>query len=248
MSTPTTTARGAAQRAMSPVAQPIVRATLALAGVAIVGAMVLSYSAQAALAQRCGLGSLLAWLFPVVVDVPLVASTLAATAMHAYPWRARAMPMATLLGYVAVSVWLNAMHAATLGAEIPTWLRVVILSIPAVTLAVVVELALVVSRRSEPRPARRAAQQVVQAVPAAVVERGVAVAQPSQPREQARNVDVQSRDDAPRSRRVYTDQQRQDALRLASEGLSQRQIAEAVDASKSAVQSWLAQTGVGAAA
>ena len=136
--TSTPTARGAAQRAASPVAQPIVRATLVLAGVAILGAMVLSYSAQAALAARCGLGAILAWLYPVVVDVPLVAATLAATAMHSYPWRSRAMPMATLLGYVGVSVWLNAEHAAYMDESVPQWLRVVILSIPALTLAVVV--------------------------------------------------------------------------------------------------------------
>ena len=226
--------------ATSPVGQPIVRATLALAAVAIVGAMVLSYSAQAALAERCGLGSLLAWLFPVVVDVPLVASTLAATAMHSYAWRARAMPMMTLLGYVAVSVWLNAMHAATLGAEIPTWLRVVILSIPAVTLAVVVELALVVSRRSEPRPARRAAATLatLTTAPALALEPAPVAQQPQQPRQ---NATVADRDGTPRSKRVYSAEQREQALALAAQGLSQRAVAERVGASKSVVQAWLAQ-------
>lgn len=229
------TAKTTRAASASPVSQPIVRATLALAGVTIVAAMILSYSAQAALAERCGLNYISAWLFPVVVDVPLVASTLAATAMRNYTLRARAFPMLTLLGYVGISVWLNAEHAATLGTPIPTGLRVTILSIPALTLAVVVELALVVSRRSEPRAIK----------PARTIEVPPAVA-------------VQTRTDAPSTgairngataKRTYTDSDRAEWDRLSSEGLSGRKIALATGASSSAVQMYLASKGaVGAVA
>lgn len=212
--------------AASPVAQPIVRATLALAGIAIVGAMVLSYSAQATLAAQCGLPELLAWVYPVVVDVPLLVATLALTAMHSYAWRARAMPMMSLLLYVGLSVWLNAMHAVYLGVAVPLWLRVTILAIPAVTLAVVVELSLVVSRRAEPRPARPIPLAASQPVP--VLARATTLTTPAP----ARPATVR-----PAATRVGADRDAEaDEVRaLSLGGHSERQIAAQLSLSRSRV-------------
>lgn len=105
-----------------------------------------------------------------------------------------------------------------------------------------------VRARRASRAARRVAQQAAQAAPTPTLEPAAAtVAQAHEPHNQRQSANVPGRDGSERPRRVYTPEQREQALALAAQGLSQRQIAEQVDASKSAVQAWLA-AGVGAAA
>lgn len=231
--------------APSPVGQAIVKVTLVLVAAGVAASLAISYAALAELAKRCGLSGPLAWAFPLTVDLPVVSATLALTAMHRYSRREKAMPTGVLLLYVALSVWLNAVHAQYLDAPtVPTGLRVAILAIAPLTIALLVEMAVVVSRRAEPARSKRAKMPTpslssspvptVQALtsdtpaPTAPADGAVPAPRPAQGQ------------DGTARRRTYSDEDRAAAVQMAREGHSRSQIAAALGISRGTIVAWTA--------
>jgi len=252
----TTAARKAAPKKTAPRSVPrvILRVTYLLVAVAGVGSLVLSYAALMRLGAACGLNDVSAAIFPLILDAPLVGASVAYAALAAHPTRARAFPLALLCGYALVSVLGNACEAAYAGDAIPTALRVAWLSVPPVTLVLIVELGLVVGRRAaepvktKPTPAASVAEPVVEApAPAPAVVVPEPVVEPEPLHVVAEPVDAPA--PAPRAARVAMTPELEARIReLRAGGLSLAAIASETGASKTAVGTALKRAQVGEAA
>jgi hypothetical protein len=87
----------------------------AVAGVLLLaaGAFVLSYSALHAVAVAAGINPGLAGLYPLIIDGFLTIASLAALHLRDHGPRVTWYPWALLGGFFTVSVWCNALHAAS---------------------------------------------------------------------------------------------------------------------------------------
>ncbi len=221
--------------------------------VALLGATSLaaSFSGLIAVAEWARLRPELRWTTPVGLDGAILVYTAAALVRRARGESTRLAWIGVIAG-TTLSATANAVHvlaAGTAALDAP-WVRAVGAGIaalaPILAALSVHQLAdlAVAGPDEDVAPARRqrAAQRATLAAPPPVLEVAAPVAlQPQQPRSQAQNVNVVDRDGSPRSKRTYTPEQRAEALALAAQGQSQRQIADAVGASKSVIQSWLSQ-------
>ena len=208
-------------------------------------AMAMSFAGLAGVVGWTGLPDWARWTLPIALDGGMVAFTFAAFARRA-EGRSAAYQWAMVILATAVSATANASHVAlptmpqakgaqvivgaSLMAFVPVW--------AALSAHQVADL--VAPARPEPTPARRPVAAVVTDTPAlsaasvaaapALLARPRATARPTAPRPVL--------DDAAKA------EARQEAARLAAEGLSQRQIAERLGASKSSVARWLSSEAV----
>ncbi|NED96850.1 DUF2637 domain-containing protein [Phytoactinopolyspora alkaliphila] len=90
----------------------LVSLAIAVALLAI-AAFTLSFDALRDLALIAGLNRRLVWLWPIVVDGFIVIATIAAVLLRPRGWKVAWYPWFTLMLAAAVSVWGNALHAAT---------------------------------------------------------------------------------------------------------------------------------------
>lgn len=176
---------------------PLMALTVAIA----LMAFILSFDALRTLAVACGVQSGLSWMFPLIIDAPVLAFTWATWVFktrglgQAYPW-------AMLLVFSAVSLVGNALHAhpvETNGLLLPDWGASLLMTMPPVALLATSHMIVRAASRSfdmdEPEPAAEAVPDVprdmddpapkapVEAEPAAEVVETAPVAPPEVPRD-----------------------------------------------------------------
>lgn len=111
---------------------PLVALVVAIASIAFV----LSFDALRTLGMACGVSPALAWMFPLIIDLPVIAFTWATWVFktrhlgQAYPW-------AMLVVFSLVSLAGNALHAHPTemnGMLLPQWGASLLMTMPAVAL------------------------------------------------------------------------------------------------------------------
>lgn len=141
---------------------PLMALTVAIA----LMAFILSFDALRTLAVACGVQPGLSWMFPLIIDAPVLAFTWATWVFktrglgQAYPW-------AMLLVFSAVSLVGNALHAhpvETNGLLLPDWGASLLMTMPPVALLATSHMIVRAASRSfdmdEPEPAAGAAPDV----------------------------------------------------------------------------------------
>lgn len=178
---------------------PLMALTVAIA----LMAFILSFDALRTLAVACGVQPGLSWMFPLIIDAPVLAFTWATWVFktrglgQAYPW-------AMLLVFSAVSLVGNALHAhpvETNGLLLPDWGASLLMTMPPVALLATSHMIVRAASRSfdmdEPEPAAEAVPDVprdmddptpapkapVEAEPAAEVVETAPVVPPEVPRD-----------------------------------------------------------------
>lgn len=178
---------------------PLMALTVAIA----LMAFILSFDALRTLAVACGVQPGLSWMFPLIIDAPVLAFTWATWVFktrglgQAYPW-------AMLLVFSAVSLVGNALHAhpvETNGLLLPDWGASLLMTMPPVALLATSHMIVRAASRSfdmdEPEPAAGAVPDVprdmddpapapkapVEAEPAAEAVETTPVAPPEVPRD-----------------------------------------------------------------
>lgn len=178
---------------------PLMALTVAIA----LMAFILSFDALRTLAVACGAQPGLSWMFPLIIDAPVLAFTWATWVFktrglgQAYPW-------AMLLVFSAVSLVGNALHAhpvETNGLLLPDWGASLLMTMPPVALLATSHMIVRAASRSfdmdGPEPAAEAVPDVprdmddpapapgapVEAEPAAEVVETAPVAPPEVPRD-----------------------------------------------------------------
>lgn len=178
---------------------PLMALTVAIA----LMAFILSFDALRTLAVACGVQSGLSWMFPLIIDAPVLAFTWATWVFktrglgQAYPW-------AMLLVFSAVSLVGNALHAhpaETNGLLLPDWGASLLMTMPPVALLATSHMIVRAASRSfdmdGPEPAAEAVPDVprdmddpapalgapVEAEPAAEAVETAPVAPPEVPRD-----------------------------------------------------------------
>lgn len=178
---------------------PLMALTVAIA----LMAFILSFDALRTLAVACGVQPGLSWMFPLIIDAPVLAFTWATWVFktrglgQAYPW-------AMLLVFSAVSLVGNALHAhpvETNGLLLPDWGASLLMTMPPVALLATSHMIVRAASRSfdmdGPEPAAGAAPDVprdmddpapapkapVEAEPAAEAVETAPVAPPEVPRD-----------------------------------------------------------------
>lgn len=178
---------------------PLMALTVAIA----LMAFILSFDALRTLAVACGVQPGLSWMFPLIIDAPVLAFTWATWVFktrglgQAYPW-------AMLLVFSAVSLVGNALHAhpvETNGLLLPDWGASLLMTMPPVALLATSHMIVRAASRSfdmdEPEPAAEAVPDVprdmddptpapgapVEAEPAAEAVETAPVAPPEVPRD-----------------------------------------------------------------
>ena len=177
---------------------PLMALTVAIA----LMAFILSFDALRTLAVACGVQPGLSWMFPLIIDAPVLAFTWATWVFktrglgQAYPW-------AMLLVFSAVSLVGNALHAhpvETNGLLLPDWGASLLMTMPPVALLATSHMIVQAASRSfdmdDPEPAAEAVPDVprdmddpapapgapVEAEPAAEAVETTPVAPPEVPR------------------------------------------------------------------
>lgn len=178
---------------------PLMALTVAIA----LMAFILSFDALRTLAVACGVQPGLSWMFPLIIDAPVLAFTWATWVFktrglgQAYPW-------AMLLVFSAVSLVGNALHAhpvETNGLLLPDWGASLLMTMPPVALLATSHMIVRAASRSfdmdGPEPAAEAVPDVprdmddpapvpkapVEAEPAAEAVEATPVAPPEVPRD-----------------------------------------------------------------
>ena len=177
---------------------PLMALTVAIA----LMAFILSFDALRTLAVACGVQPGLSWMFPLIIDAPVLAFTWATWVFktrglgQAYPW-------AMLLVFSAVSLVGNALHAhpvETNGLLLPDWGASLLMTMPPVALLATSHMIVRAASRSfdmdGPEPAAEAVPDVprdmdpapvpkapVEAEPAAEAVETTPVAPPEVPRD-----------------------------------------------------------------
>lgn len=177
---------------------PLMALTVAIA----LMAFILSFDALRTLAVACGVQPGLSWMFPLIIDAPVLAFTWATWVFktrglgQAYPW-------AMLLVFSAVSLVGNALHAHPVGTNgllLPDWGASLLMTMPPVALLATSHMIVRAASRSfdmdDPEPAAEAVPDVprdmddpapapgapVEAEPAAEAVETTPVAPPEVPR------------------------------------------------------------------
>ena len=223
----------------STVHRPAVALALAVTLVLALCAFVLSFVALSDLAARSGVPAQLSWLWPLVVDGTIVASTGALVAMAGHDARARRYPWALLVAGSAISVAGNAVHAVLVSdTALPPIVAALVASVPPLALLALTHLLVSLVQRQAPKGARKP-RRTVPAAPAETAAPAVAASPAeSAPRRALAAVPTPATGTPSVAER---DVQRAEAIRLREEGLSYGQIAARLDGpSLSTVKRWCA--------
>ena len=147
---------------------PLMALTVAIA----LMAFILSFDALRTLAVACGVQPGLSWMFPLIIDAPVLAFTWATWVFktrglgQAYPW-------AMLLVFSAVSLVGNALHAhpvETNGLLLPDWGASLLMTMPPVALLATSHMIVRAASRSFDMDGPEPAAEAVEATPVAPPE------------------------------------------------------------------------------
>lgn len=147
---------------------PLMALTVAIA----LMAFILSFDALRTLAVACGVQLGLSWMFPLIIDAPVLAFTWATWVFktrglgQAYPW-------AMLLVFSAVSLVGNALHAhpvETNGLLLPDWGASLLMTMPPVALLATSHMIVRAASRSFDMDGPEPAAEVVETTPVAPPE------------------------------------------------------------------------------
>lgn len=147
---------------------PLMALTVAIA----LMAFILSFDALRTLAVACGVQPGLSWMFPFIIDAPVLAFTWATWVFktrglgQAYPW-------AMLLVFSAVSLVGNALHAhpvETNGLLLPDWGASLLMTMPPVALLATSHMIVRAASRSFDMDGPEPAAEVVETTPVAPPE------------------------------------------------------------------------------
>lgn len=147
---------------------PLMALTVAIA----LMAFILSFDALRTLAVACGVQPGLSWMFPLIIDAPVLAFTWATWVFktrglgQAYPW-------AMLLVFSAVSLVGNALHAhpvETNGLLLPDWGASLLMTMPPVALLATSHMIVRAASRSFDMDDPEPAAEVVETTPVAPPE------------------------------------------------------------------------------
>ena len=147
---------------------PLMALTVAIA----LMAFILSFDALRTLAVACGVQPGLSWMFPLIIDAPVLAFTWATWVFktrglgQAYPW-------AMLLVFSAVSLVGNALHAhpvETNGLLLPDWGASLLMTMPPVALLATSHMIVRAASRSFDMDGPEPAAEVVETAPVAPPE------------------------------------------------------------------------------
>lgn len=147
---------------------PLMALTVAIA----LMAFILSFDALRTLAVACGVQPGLSWMFPLIIDAPVLAFTWATWVFktrglgQAYPW-------AMLLAFSAVSLVGNALHAhpvETNGLLLPDWGASLLMTMPPVALLATSHMIVRAASRSFDMDGPEPAAEVVETTPVAPPE------------------------------------------------------------------------------
>ena len=109
-----------------------------------VGAFILSFAALTDLAQRSGIEAHLAWIWPIIVDGMIVASTVAIVALNGHSRRAMVYPWTLLFFGAIVSTAANSVHAIltvdAIRSGIPPIVSALVAAMPPVVLLAITHL------------------------------------------------------------------------------------------------------------
>jgi len=109
-----------------------------------VGAFILSFAALTDLAQRSGIEAHLAWIWPIIVDGMIVASTVAIVALNGHSRRAMVYPWTLLFFGAIVSTAANSVHAIltvdAIRSGIPPVVSALVAAMPPVVLLAITHL------------------------------------------------------------------------------------------------------------
>ena len=122
----------------------VLRTAVAATVLIAVGAFVLSFDALTDLAGRSGINANLAWIWPIIVDGMIVASTVAIVALNGHNRRAMIYPWSLLFFGAIVSTAANSVHAIlTVSAQhsdIPPVVSALVAAMPPVVLLAITHL------------------------------------------------------------------------------------------------------------
>lgn len=141
----------------------VLRTAVAATVLIAVGAFVLSFSALTDLAQRSGIDSNLAWIWPVIVDGMIVASTVAIVALNGHNRRAMIYPWSLLFFGAIVSTAANSVHAIltvdAMQSDIPPVVSALVAAMPPVVLLAITHLTVhMYQKKAEAAEMRAAAE------------------------------------------------------------------------------------------
>lgn len=109
-----------------------------------VGAFILSFAALTDLAERSGIEAHLAWIWPIIVDGMIVASTVAIVALNGHNRRSMIYPWTMLFFGAIVSTAANSVHAILtvddLQSGIPTLVSALVAAMPPMVLLAITHL------------------------------------------------------------------------------------------------------------
>ncbi|WP_245953478.1 DUF2637 domain-containing protein [Arthrobacter silvisoli] len=109
-----------------------------------IGAFILSFAALTDLAQRSGIEAHLAWIWPIIVDGMIVASTVAIVALNGHSRRAMVYPWTLLFFGAIVSTAANSVHAIltvdAIRSGIPPMVSALVAAMPPVVLLAITHL------------------------------------------------------------------------------------------------------------
>lgn len=138
----------------------VLRTAVAATVVIAVGAFVLSFAALTDLAQRSGIDENLAWIWPVIVDGMIVASTVAIVALNGHDRRAMIYPWTLLFFGAFVSTAANSVHAIltvdAMQSDIPPVVSALVAAMPPVVLLAITHLTVHMYQKKEEAAERRA--------------------------------------------------------------------------------------------
>lgn len=136
-----------------------------------VGAFVLSFAALTDLAERSGIASNLAWIWPIIIDGMIVASTVAIVALNGHNRRAMVYPWTLLFFGAIVSTAANSTHAIltvdSIADGVPPLVSALVAAMPPVVLLAITHLTVhMYQKKSEAAELRAAAEYDEEAVEA----------------------------------------------------------------------------------
>lgn len=163
-----------------PLSRPIVMTGFAATVIIAAGAFTLSFAALTDLAVMSGLDPSLAWIWPIIVDGLIVASTVAIVALAGHEKKVLAYPWFLLFFGAVVSTAANAVHAILAvggSGAVPAGVSAIVAAMPPVILLAITHLTVILVQKSALKPpkktasaARRSAARKPAAAPAPLPE------------------------------------------------------------------------------
>ncbi|WP_258142722.1 DUF2637 domain-containing protein [Arthrobacter sp. MYb227] len=147
----------------------VLRTAVAATVVIAIGAFVLSFAALTDLAQRSGIAPNLAWIWPIIIDGMIVASTVAIVALNGHNRRAMVYPWTLLFFGAIVSTAANSTHAIltvdSIADGVPPLVSALVAAMPPVVLLAITHLTVhMYQKKSEAAELRAAAEYDEEAI------------------------------------------------------------------------------------